>query len=81
MLSSASSGLKRGGVSHARSTRSSSIWSVTVSRRSPTIGGVTTAGRATSGPRRNEPKYLLTSRFAVAVSKSPTMVSVALFGR
>ena len=54
---------------------------LTVMRCSDCRGGVLTAGAGPSGPRLNEPNCFCTSRLAVAVSKSPQMTSVALFGR
>jgi hypothetical protein len=48
--------------------------------RARPIGGVVAVIFGTSGPRLSAPKYFATSAFTSAVSKSPTMARLALFG-
>jgi hypothetical protein len=55
--------------------RSATVW-----RRSPSIGGVVAVIGGTSGPRWSGPKYFSTSFFVAALSMSPTIARLALFG-
>ena len=61
-------------------TTGNSTLSVTVTRFSVAIAGVFTSSFGTFGPDGSGPKYFSTSARAFALSMSPTIARLALFG-
>ena len=80
MPASASPGLKMGEVIHPMKTRGSSTSSVTLARRSEVFGGVVASTGGTGSPRGIVANYFVTIAFVCALSMSPAITRVALFG-